>query len=32
LKHSNGNSKVYNVLALTDLNLYTPNGNLIKPK
>ena len=31
LKHSNGNSNVCNVLALTDLNLYTANGNLIKP-
>ena len=26
LKHSNGNSIVCNVLGLTDLNLYTPNG------
>ena len=24
--HSNGNSNVCNVLALTDLNLYTANG------
>ena len=24
LKHSNGNSNICNVLALTDLNLYTP--------
>ena len=31
LKHSNGNSNVCNVLALSGLNLYTPNGNLIKP-
>jgi len=31
LKHSNGNSSVCNDLALSDLNLYTPNGNLIKP-
>ena len=31
LKHSNGNSNVCNVLAFNDLNLYTPNGTLIKP-
>ena len=31
LKHSNGNSNVCNVLAFTDLNLYIPNGNLVKP-
>ena len=31
LKHSNGNSNVCNVVALTDLNIHTPNGNLIKP-
>ena len=31
LKHSNGNNNVCNVLALTDLNLYTPNGKLVKP-
>jgi len=31
LKHSNGNSIVCNDLALSDLNLYIPNGYLIKP-
>ena len=31
LKHSNGNSSVCNALALSDLYIYTPNGNLIKP-
>jgi len=31
LKHSNGNSDVCNVLVVTDLNLYTTNGNLVKP-
>ena len=31
LKHLNGNSNVCNVLALTDLHVYTPNGKLIKP-
>ena len=30
LKHSNGNSNVCNVLASSDSNRYTPNGNLIK--
>ena len=31
MKNSYGNINVCNVLALDDLNLYTPNGNLIKP-
>ena len=31
LKHLNGNSNVCNVLAFTDLHVYTPNGKLIKP-
>ena len=30
LKHSNGNSDVCNVRVVTDLNLYTANGNLVK--
>ena len=30
LKQSNGNSNVCNVLASSDSNRYTPNGNLVK--
>jgi len=31
LKHSNVHSNVCNDLALTDLNLYTADGNFVKP-